>query len=101
MENGSSRILGRTGLGVALLLVGGLATTAVAQSSGDFSTLVESSLSAHSFNFYVSNLTPGTHTVGVSWDVIGGRAGEGVCVGPGTLTVQQVKNFSFDTGIGL
>src|SRR5262249_20115141 len=28
-------------------------------------------------------------------------SGEGVCVGPGTVTVQQVKNFSFNTGISL
>ena len=63
--------------------------------------IVESTLSAHSFNFYVSGLTPGTHTISVSWDIIGGASGEGTCVGPGTLTVQQVKNFSFNTGISL
>ena len=64
-------------------------------------TLVESTLSAHSFNFYISNLPAGTHTIGVSWDIIGGTSGEATCVGPGTLTVQQVKNFNFNTGIGL
>ena len=67
----------------------------------DCFTLVQSTLSAHSFNFYVSDLTPGDHTVSVTWSIVGGRGGEGVCVGPGTLTVQQVKNFSFNTGIGL
>lgn len=61
--------------------------------------IVQSTLSAHSFNFYVSNLTPGTHTISVSWDIVGGTSGEGTCVGPGTVTVQQVKNFSFNTGI--
>ncbi len=61
--------------------------------------IVESTLSAHSFNFYVSNLTPGTHTIGVSWDIVGGTSGEATCVGPGTVTVEQVKNFSFNTGI--
>jgi hypothetical protein len=61
--------------------------------------IVESTLSAHSFNFYVSNLTPGTHTIGVSWDILGGTGGEATCVGPGTVTVQQVKNFSFNSGI--
>jgi hypothetical protein len=61
--------------------------------------IVQSTLSAHSFNFYVSNLTPGTHTVGVSWDILGGTGGEATCVGPGTVTVQQVKNFSFNSGI--
>lgn len=63
--------------------------------------IVESTLSAHSFNFYVSGLTPGTHTISVSWDIIGGTSGEGTCVGPGTLTVQQVKNFSYNSGISL
>ena len=64
-------------------------------------TIVQSTLAAHSFNFYVSNLTPGTHTITVSWDIVGGQNGEGTCVGPGTLTVEQVKNFSFNSGINL
>ncbi|TLY28952.1 MAG: hypothetical protein E6K63_06520 [Nitrospirae bacterium] len=69
--------------------------------SGDCFTIVQSTLSAHSFNFYVSDLAPGTHTIRVSWDLVGGGSGEGTCVGPGTLAVQQVKNFSFNSGIGL
>ena len=68
---------------------------------GDCFTIVESTLSAHSFNFYISDLSPGTHTVKVSWDIVGGTSGEAACVGPGTLTVQQVKNFSFNTDISL
>jgi len=67
----------------------------------DCFTIVQSTLAAHSFNFYVSNLTPGTHTISVSWDIVGGGNGEGTCVGPGTLTVEQVKNFSFNSGINL
>ena len=67
----------------------------------DCFSIVSSTLSAHSFNFYISNLTPGTHTIGVSWDLVGGANGEATCVGPGTLTVEQVKNFSFNTGINL
>jgi hypothetical protein len=67
----------------------------------DCFTIVQSTLAAHSFNFYVSNLTPGTHTICVSWDILGGGNGEGTCVGPGTLTVEQVKNFAFNTGISL
>ena len=67
----------------------------------DCFTIVQSTLAAHSFNFYVSNLTPGTHTISVSWDIVGGNNGEGTCVGPGTLTVEQVKNFSFNSGISL
>jgi hypothetical protein len=64
-------------------------------------SIVESTLSAHSFNFYVSNLSTGTHTISVSWDIQGGANGEAACVGPGTVTVQQVKNFSFNSGISL
>ena len=67
----------------------------------DCFTIVESTLAAHSFNFYVSDLAPGTHTIGVSWDIVGGTSGEATCVGPGTLTVQQVKNFSFNSSITL
>ena len=63
--------------------------------------MVQSTLSAHSFNFYVSNLAPGSHTIRVTWDIVGGGNGEGTCVGPGTLTVEQVKNFSFNSGINL
>ena len=67
----------------------------------DCFTIVQSTLGARSFNFYVSNLTPGTHTISVSWDIVGASAGTATCVGPGTLTVEQVKNFSFNTGISL
>jgi hypothetical protein len=74
---------------------------ALSACSGDTTcfTLTESTLSAHAFNFYVSGLSSGTHTVTVSWTIEGGTSGEGECVGPGTLTVQQVKNFSFDSPI--
>jgi len=65
----------------------------------DCFTMVQSTLGARSFNFYVSNLTPGTHTITVSWDVVGGGTGTGTCVGPGTLTVEQVKNFGFNSPI--
>jgi hypothetical protein len=67
----------------------------------DCFTMVQSTLAAHSFNFYVSNLTPGTHTIKVLWEIVGGGNGEGTCVGPGTLTVEQVKNFTFNTGVNL
>ena len=63
--------------------------------------IVQSTLAAHSFNFYVSNLAPGSHTIRVTWDIVGGGNGEGTCVGPGTLTVEQVKNFTFNSGINL
>src|SRR2546426_1169835 len=54
--------------------------------TADCFELIESTLSAHTFNFYISNLSPGTHTVNVSWDMIAGQSGEAACVGPGTVT---------------
>lgn len=66
--------------------------------------LVESTLSAHSFNFYVS-APGGSYTFDVDAELFIGNsntAGAGSvagCAGPGTVTVQQVKNFSFDTPI--
>ena len=65
--------------------------------------LIESTLSAHSFNFYVQ-APGGSYTVDVDAQLFVGKnntangsiAG---CAGPGTITVQQVKNFSFDTPI--
>jgi hypothetical protein len=58
--------------------------------------LIESALSAHSFNFCISNLSPGTHTIHTQWSIVGGQNGGATCVGPGTVTVTQVKNFSFN-----
>ena len=34
------------------------------------------------------------------WSIEGGTSGEAACVGPGTVTVTQVKNFSFDSPLG-
>jgi hypothetical protein len=64
--------------------------------------MVESTLSAHSFNFYVA-APGGSYTFDVDAqlfvgnnNVSGSIAG---CAGPGTVTVEQVKNFSFNTPI--
>ena len=61
--------------------------------------LIESTLAAHSFDFVAYNLSQGSHPVNVSWSVFGtnnNTAGGSTlaCVGPGLLTVTQVKNFS-------
>jgi hypothetical protein len=66
---------------------------------GNCFTITQSTLSAHAFNFYIWNLASGTHTVSVSWTILGGTNNEAACVGPGTLTVQQVKNFSFNSAL--
>jgi len=77
----------------------------------DFS-LIQSTLSAHSFDFIVSSPGEGTHTVDVSWRLECTKDGSpadcsttptqnsaAACVGPGTLTVQQVKAFTQSGGI--
>ena len=66
--------------------------------------LVESTLSAHAFNFYVQ-APGGTYTVDVDAQLFIGNnntppansiAG---CAGPGTVTVEQVKNFKFNSSL--
>jgi hypothetical protein len=74
--------------------------TALATTTTPCFELVESTLSAHSFNFYISNLSAGTHVIHTDWSIEGGTSGEAACVGPGTVTVTQVKNFSFDSPLG-
>jgi hypothetical protein len=79
----------------------------------DFS-LIQSTLSVHSFNFIVPSPGVGTHTVDVTWRLQCTRDGEpvactttpanstaGACVGPGTLIVQQTKAFSQSGGIAI
>jgi hypothetical protein len=62
-----------------------------------FETLM-TTLSAHSYDYVVPNMTNGTHKVVMQWGMIGtnnntsGGSTE-ACVGPVSLTVQQVKNF--------
>lgn len=66
--------------------------------------LVESTLSAHAFNFYVQ-APGGTYKFDVNAQLFIGNNNTapansvGACFGPGTVTVVQVKNFSFDTPI--
>jgi hypothetical protein len=81
-------------------------TTAIATLSAGTITdtyleLILSTLSAHSFDFVAPNVGGGSHTIKVSWTV-NGTANNGTwagCVGPGVITVQQVKNFSQNSPI--
>ncbi len=55
-------------------------------------------LSAHSYDYVVPNMTNGSHTVVMQWGMIGTNnntvgGNTQACVGPVSLTVQQVKNF--------
>jgi hypothetical protein len=55
-----------------------------------------SSMSAHSFNFFYPNLVQGTHVVRVYATLTNppNTTKAATCIGPGTLTVVQVKAFS-------
>lgn len=63
--------------------------------------MIQSTLSAHAFNFYVQ-APGGAYNVDVDAQLFVGNGNTNngsiaACAGPGTVTVQQVKNFSFDT----
>ena len=66
--------------------------------------LVESTLAAHAFNFYVQ-APGGTYEFDVNAQLFTGNnntapaSSVAGCFGPGTVTVVQVKNFSFDSQI--
>lgn len=67
-----------------------------------FFTINETTLSAHSFDFVVSNLTSGEYGIEVDFATsgsvtTGGTAQE--CVGPVVLTATQVKQFQQSLGI--
>ena len=66
--------------------------------------LIQATLSAHSMDFVAGNVGGGTHTLRTEWrfedsDTTGGNSA--ACVGPGVLTVQQVKTFSTSSGINI
>ena len=65
-------------------------------------SLVQSTLSAHSFDFIAGNVGQGTHQVEVQWrfdPVLNGTDNEAACVGQGVVTVEQVKTFATGGGI--
>jgi hypothetical protein len=69
-----------------------------------FIDLIESTLSAHSYDFVATNLGQGSHAVQASWSVFGTNnntlgGNTLACVGPGLMTVTQVKNFSQNSSI--
>ncbi len=66
--------------------------------------LILSTLSAHSMDFVAGDVGGGDHTLKVEWafedsDGTGGNAA--ACVGPGVVTVQQVKTFQTGSGIDI
>src|SRR5213592_1931515 len=68
---------------------------------GCFIELINSTLSAHSLDFIAPSVGGGTHDVKVEWqlDPSTASATEAACVGPGVLTVEQVKTFTQSGGI--
>jgi len=66
-----------------------------------FIDLILSTLSAHSFDYVVGDVGVGDHTLTVEWELepTSSNANEAACVGPGVVTVQQVKTFSTGGGI--
>jgi len=75
-----------------------LSTQCLAITGGCFITFNESTVSAHSFDFFVTNLSTGVYTVTTSWKDT--TAGTGIsqslaCVGPLNMSVQQNKVYSF------
>lgn len=69
---------------------------ACANTTGCSIELTLSSLAAHSFNFIAPNLTQGNHMVNVYAQLVNPPSSTNntmACVGPGSLTVVQVKGF--------
>jgi hypothetical protein len=68
--------------------------------------LLQTTLSAHNYDFVIPITTQGSHQVTMYWQLIGqGQTTAGgnvqACLGPAEVTVQQVKNFSNNAPINL
>lgn len=77
-----------------------LSAQCLAISGGCFIQFNESTVSAHSFDWIVSNLSSGNYGVTVNWaDTLGGSgiSQSLTCVGPVNMTVEQNKMFNFNT----
>jgi hypothetical protein len=77
-----------------------LATQCSTITNGCFLTFAESTVSAHSFDWIVSNLSSGNYGVTLNWSATVNGTGQFsalTCVGPVNLTVQQNKIFSQNT----
>ena len=66
-----------------------------------FLELILSTLSANSLDFVAGDVGGGDHTVKMEWMLqpTAANANEAACVGPGVLTVTQVKTFNQSGGI--
>ena len=66
-----------------------------------FLELILSTLTANSLDWVAGDVGGGTHAVKMEWQLqpTAANANEAACVGPGVLTVTQVKTFSQSGGI--
>ena len=70
--------------------------------NGCFFTFNETTLSAHSFDWVISNLTSGNYGIEVDWAPYTSAVAPNTaqtCVGPVVLTAEQAKIFNQNTGI--
>jgi hypothetical protein len=77
-----------------------LSSQCLAITGGCFITFNQSTVSAHSFDWVVSNLSSGNYGVTVNWaDTLGGSgiSQSLTCVGPVNMTVPQNKIFNFNS----
>jgi hypothetical protein len=81
-------------------LFAGLSATCTTATNGCFISFAESTVSAHSFDWLVTNLSAGNYGITLNWSstVNGTGTFESLtCVGPVNFTVQQNKIFSQNT----
>jgi hypothetical protein len=70
--------------------------------NGCYFTFNQTTLSAHSFDWVISNLTSGDYGIEVDWSPYTSAAAPSTaqtCVGPVVLTAEQAKIFNQNTGI--
>lgn len=94
-------------LGQGLVCVGGTpgSTTFTGACTSTCSIdFLQTTVSAHSFDFVVP-VSNGDHQIEMTWKMIGTGATAGgnvqACVGPGEVTLQQVKNFKNNSPISI
>lgn len=78
------------------------ACTALDPTNGCYFTFNQTTLSAHSFDWVVSNLTSGNYGIEVDWTPYSAATAPSTaqtCVGPVVFTAEQAKIFNQSTGI--
>jgi hypothetical protein len=79
-----------------------ISTQCLALSGGCYFNFNETTLSAHSFDWVVTNLSSGNYGITVTWTPYSTATAPNsaqTCVGPIVLTAEQTKIFNQNTGI--